>query len=191
MEFKERLTYYQRILMQQVYQVEEKKELVEVIMVLIVGMLCGLYNPYQVSQELAINPSELYQELKKMSAYSWRELLNRIMEKEAVEKLKKYEKTSSSTQSRAEATISVDDSVVKRLGETLSYIWVWYSGQYKKVTKGQDLLGIVLKINGLIIPLRLVWVSKQGSGATSKPAILLKEMASLKMIHLLSVFAPR
>ena len=45
-----------------------------------------------------------------------------------------------------------------------------------QVVRGQDLVGIVLKIEGQIIPLRLVWVSKQGSGATSQPEVLVREM---------------
>jgi hypothetical protein len=62
----------------------------------------------------------------------------------------------------------------------LSYVWRWYRGQFRQVVRGQDLVGIVLHIDGEIIPLQLVWVSKQGSGLTSKPEVLLKELAALK-----------
>ena len=180
MKFEQQLAHYEKILMQQLYRVQDKKEMSEVILLLIVGILCGLYNPNQVAEELEINPRLLYPKLNSLSAASWKGLLKRIMEREAVELLSKYEKSSAATQSRAEASLSVDNSLVKRLGKALSYVWSGYSGQLKKVTTGQDLLGIVLKINGKIIPLRLVWVSKQGRGSTSKPAVLLREMESLK-----------
>jgi hypothetical protein len=180
MEFEQQLAFYRTILMQNLLQAEDKKEMTEVIMVLIVGTLCGLYNPNQVAAELGISPGQLYQKLRELSVDSWKGLLKRMMERRAIELLTNYQQTSAATQSRSEASISVDDSLVKRLGFTLSYVWSWYSGQVKRVTRGQDLLGIVLKINGEIIPLRLVWVSKQGRGSTSKPAVLLKEMAALK-----------
>ena len=46
--------------------------------------------------------------------------------------------------------------------------------------QGQDLVGIVLRIGGEIIPLSLVWVSKTGRGPTSKPEVLIRELAQLK-----------
>jgi hypothetical protein len=98
----------------------------------------------------------------------------------AIEQLKQYQESSAATQSRRQVSISVDDSLVKRLGKALSYVWSWYSGQIHQVTKGQDLLGIVLKIGHQIIPLRLVLVSKQGFANTDKPAVLLRELRSLK-----------
>lgn len=43
--------------------------------------------------------------------------------------------------------------MVKRFGEAISYVWAWYSGQAKQVVRGQDLVGIVLRIGTEIIPL--------------------------------------
>lgn len=48
------------------------------------------------------------------------------------------------------------------------------------MVQGQDLVGIVLRIGGEIIPLRLVWVSKQGRRSTSKPEVVLQAMAEVK-----------
>jgi hypothetical protein len=180
MELKAQLTYYQGILLQKISRVQEKEEIVEIMLILAMGMLSGLYNPHQVAQQLEIKPKEVYQKLKEMSLYHWRALLESMMIDMAIVKLKKYQQSSDSTKSRAQATITVDDSLVKRLGKALSYVWSWYSGQIHRVTKGQDLLGIVLKIDKEIIPLRLVLVSKQGPLNTEKPELLIKEMERLK-----------
>src|SRR5438105_715746 len=180
MELKQQLDYYQGILLQKLSRVQEKEEIVEIMLILAMGMLAGLYNPHQVAQQLEINPKELYQKLKAMSLYHWRVLLESMMMDVAIERLKQYQESSPATQSRRQATLSVDDSLVKRLGKAISYVWSWYSGQIHQVTKGQDLLGIVLKIGKEIIPLKLVLVSKQGNQETDKPGLLLKAMTALK-----------
>lgn len=180
MELKEQFAYYKAILMEKMVRVQEREETVEVILLMIVGILYGLYNPNQVAEQLETNPKPLYEQLKQMSAHNWRGLLKKMMMDAAREKLAKYRDSSAATKSRQEASLSIDDSVVKRLGEMLSYVWAWYSGQYHQVKRGQDLLGIVLRIDGEIIPLSLVWVSKQGRGKTNKPDLLVKEMGALK-----------
>jgi hypothetical protein len=180
MELKEQLAFYKGILLEKLSRVQEKEEIVEIMLVLAVGMLSGLYNPHQVAQQLEISPKRVYQQLKELSLYHWRALLDGMMRDVAIEQLKQYQQSSAATQSRRQVSISVDDSLVKRLGKALSYVWSWYSGQIHQVTKGQDLLGIVLKIGKQIIPLSLVLVSKQGQANTDKPAVLLRELTSLK-----------
>jgi hypothetical protein len=184
MELREQLTFYRGILLQKLGRVQAKEEIVEVMLVLAVGMLAGLYNPHQVAQQLAINPKEFYEKLKIMSVYQIRKLLEKLMMDVAIERLKEYQELSPASQSRREASITVDDSLVKRLGKALSYVWSWYSGQIHQTTKGQDLLGIVLKIGKEILPLRLVLVSKQGNQNTEKPDILIKEITALKAAFL-------
>lgn len=159
---------------------EERRALTEVVMVLMVGILYGLYNPHQVARELAIAPKRLYSELKQLDARAWRRLLERMMSQAALERLQSYQAHSAATRSRRQASLSIDDTVQKRLGKALSYVWSWYSGQAKKTLAGQDLVGIVLCMGNEIIPLRLVWVSKQGRGGTGKVAVVLKEMEKLK-----------
>jgi hypothetical protein len=149
-------------------------------LILAMGMLQGLYNPHQVARQLEINPRRLYEKLKEVSLYQWRKQLDGMMLDAAIEELKKYKEMSAASQSRRQASISVDDSLIKRLGKALSYVWSWYSGQIHQVTRGQDLLGIVLKIGKEIIPLKLRLASKQGSKNTSKPDLLVKEMTELK-----------
>lgn len=161
-------------------KVPDRKALVEVVMILIVGILYGLYNPHQVARELDIGPKQLYRALKQLSAAAWRRLLERMMTQAALERLQQFQDRSLATQSRQHASLSIDDTVQKRLGKALSYVWAWYSGQAKRVINGQDLVGIVLRIGEEILPLRLVWVSKQGRGSTSKPAVVLKVLKELK-----------
>src|SRR5207253_535997 len=98
---------------------QERKDFVEIMMVLMVGTLCGLYNPNQVAQQLEISPKQFYEKLREMSPEAWRGLLNRMMMESAVSKLQKYTEASAATKSRLNGTISVDDSVVKRLGKML------------------------------------------------------------------------
>src|SRR5688572_11299806 len=136
MELQEQLTFYRGILLQKLERVQEKEEIVEIMLILAVGMLAGLYNPHQVAQQLEINPKEFYQQLKEMSVYHWRKLLNMMMMDAAIERLKEYEKLSPASRSRRQASLSVDDSLIKRLGQALSYVWSWYSGQIHQVTKG-------------------------------------------------------
>jgi hypothetical protein len=184
MQLQEQLAYYRGILLQKLERVQEKEELIELMLVLAVGMLSGLYNPNQVAQQLGISAKQLYEELKEMSAHRWRKLLESLMMEAAKTALKNYEAGSAATQSRQQASISVDDSVVKRLGKVLSYVWVWYSGQIHQRTNGQDLIGIVLKIGNQILPLRLVLVSKQGRDNTEKPDGVIRELSSLKAAFL-------
>ncbi len=161
-------------------QPQERRALIEVVMILLIGILYGLYNPHQVARELGIAPKQLYGQLHSLSARAWRRWVERMMTQAALQRLQEHQTRSPATQSRRQASLSIDDTVQKRLGKVLSYVWSWYSGQAKKTLKGQDLVGIVLCINGEILPVRLVWVSKQGRGPTSKPALVLQIMKELK-----------
>lgn len=180
MHFADILKQFRIVLTSKLSSGEDRSEFIEVTMILILGLLCGLFNPNQVAEQLGISPNKLYSTLREMDARQWRALLEKLMLERAIEELKKYVSASASGRSRLQASLSIDDTLVKRLSEVLSYVWAWYSGQVKDVRRGQDLLGIVLKINGRILPLSLVWVSKQGRGSTNKPSVLLREMKRLK-----------
>lgn len=180
MHFAEIIKQFRIVLTSKLNSREDRSEFVEITMILIVGLLCGWFNPNQIAQQLGISPNKLYSTLREMDARQWRALLEKMILEKAIQEMKNYQSASASTRSRREASLSVDDTLVKRLGKTLSYVWAWYSGQLKAVRRGQDLLGIVLKIDGKILPLSLVWVSKQGRGSTSRPAVLLREMKRLK-----------
>lgn len=180
MELREAIKQFRAIVLPHLVRKQERCEFVEIVLVLLVGLLCGLYNPHQIAQERGCAPGMLYSALHSLSASQWRRLLEKIMGECALERLQHFELRSKATRSRLHASLAIDDSVVKRLGEALSYVWRWYSGQFKQVVRGQDLVGIVLHIGHETIPLALVWVSKQGSGPISKPEVLLKEISRLK-----------
>ena len=74
----------------------------------------------------------------------------------------------------------MDDSVIDRVGKRLRCTWSWYSGRWKKVVNGHNLLGIVLTINGKAIPIYLIFCSKQGRKNTDKPSLLISMLTRLK-----------
>jgi len=140
----------------------------------------GFYNPKELADFLGIAHQQLYSQLKKLSLYYLKETLVRFMIRQACEQLKPVLAKSAATKTRAGITLSVDNSVIDRLGKMLRCTWSWYSGRWKKVVNGQDLLGIVLTINGLVLPLHLLFCSKQGRANTDKPALLITMLKRLK-----------
>jgi hypothetical protein len=78
---------------------------------------------------------------------------------------------SDSTKSRDGSVLAVDDSVIARMGTELGYVWKWWSGQLKRVTKGQDVIALVLVIDDIILPIDVRIVSKQGKNLKTKPEI--------------------
>jgi hypothetical protein len=93
---------------------------------------------------------------------------------------KTNQKKSAASHSRANITLAVDDSVIDRVGKRLRCTWNWYSGRWKKVVNGQNILGIVLTIKGRAIPIHLLFCSKQGCQNTDKPSLLLSMLTRLK-----------
>jgi hypothetical protein len=140
----------------------------------------GFYNPKELADFLGVAHQQLYSHLKKLSLYYLKETLVRFMVMQACEQLKPVLEKSAATKTRAGITLSVDNSVIDRLGRMLRCTWSWYSGRWKKVVNGQDLLGIVLTINGLVLPLHLLFCSKQGRANTDKPALLITMLKRLK-----------
>lgn len=143
--------------------------------------LFGLTNPNQVSDALSIPKARLYRELNNMSLYLWQHLFVRLGCSIALEVLREAVSKSASTLSRLCVVISVDDTFVFRYGEELSYTSDWWSSQAKQPMKGQNILGITIKIGDQIIPLHMRLISKQGRGNTNKPACvitMLKEVVS-------------
>lgn len=156
-----------------------KKIAFQVVMFLASVHFFGFYNPKELADYLGINYQNFYSELQKWSLYYLKEMLIKFMVKQAVEMLKPVLQKSASTKSRASISLSVDNSVIDRLGKLLRCTWSWYSGRCKKVVNGQDLLGIVITINGCVIPLCLVFCSKQGRANTDKPSLLISMLKRL------------
>jgi Transposase DDE domain len=152
----------------------------EVIMVLALAHLFGLDNPKQLADFLGVPHQAFYIHLKTWSLYHLREMLIRFMVKHAAEQLGAVMAKSAATRSRAGLSLSIDNSVIDRLGKFLRCTWSWYSGRCKQVIQGQDLLGIVLTINRVALPVHLLFCSKQGRGNTDKPSQLITMLAQLK-----------
>jgi hypothetical protein len=152
----------------------------EVLMVLAFAHLFGFYNPKQLADFLAIPHQKLYAQLKDWSVYYLKTMLIRFMVKQAAEHLKPVLQKSAATRSRAGLTLSIDNSVLDRLGKFLRCTWSWYSGRCHDVVRGQDLLGIVLTINHITLPLHLLFCSKQGRYNTNKADLLICMFKRLK-----------
>ena len=152
----------------------------EVLMALAFAHLFGFYNPKQLADFLDIPHQKLYAQLKDWSVYYLKAMLIRFMVKQAVEHLKPVLHKSAATQSRAGLTLSIDNSVMDRIGKFLRCTWNWYSGRCHDVVRGQDLLGIVLTINHIVLPLHLLFCSKQGRYNTNKADLLICLFSHLK-----------
>jgi hypothetical protein len=152
----------------------------EVLMSLAFAHFFGFYNPKQLADFLDIPHQKLYAQLKDWSLYYLKEMLMRFMIKQAVEHLKPVLQKSAATQSRAGLTLSIDNSVIDRLGKLLRCTWSWYSGRCHDVVRGQDLLGIVLTINHMALPLHLLFCPKQGRYNTNKADLLIFMLSRLK-----------
>lgn len=162
-----------------------KKQAFELIMILAVSHIYGCYNPKQWADCLGIKPDKLYQQLNQWSLYRLKITLLKMMVSIAAENIQQVQEKSQATQSRANMTLAIDDSVIDRLGNRLRCTWRWYSGRWKKVVNGQNLLGIVLTINGKPLPIHLLFCSKQGSKNTDKPSLLISMLTQLKKEFLL------
>ena len=154
-------------------------EAFELLMLLAFAHLFGLYNPKQLADSLGVPHQKLYAHLKDWSLYYLKEMLVCFMVKQAAEQLRPLKK-SHATKSRAGITLSVDNSIIDRVGKRLRCTWSWYSGRWKKIVNGHDLLGIVLTINGTVLPLHLLFCSKQGRANTDKPTLLITMLTQLK-----------
>jgi hypothetical protein len=140
----------------------------------------GLYNPKEFADYLNISSQRLYEHLKGFSLYYIKEMLIRFMVMQAAGHLKPALEKSDATRSRAGITLAVDNSVIDRLGRIIRCTYSWYSGRWKKVVNGNDLLGIVLTVNGFVFPLHLLFCSKQGRAHTDKPSLLISMLTRLK-----------
>jgi hypothetical protein len=157
-----------------------KQEAFETLMLVAVAHCCKCYNPKEFADFLGIPYQRVYAELQTWSLYYLRERLVRFLVHQAEEELNTVSSKSAATTSRAGITLSVDNRVIDRMGKLLRCPWSWYSGRWKKVVTGQDLLGIVLTINGKVFPLYRWLCSKQGRDHTDKPSLLLAMLTRLK-----------
>ena len=156
-----------------------KERVVKTIMLLSLCHLFSLYNPNQVSDALFIPKASLYRHLNEVSLYQWQHLFVHIGCSVALQEIRNAELKSASTRSRKCITISVDDTHNARDAKKVSYCYNWWSTKANQPVKGQNILGITIKIGKINIPLNMCLVSKQGRGNTDKPSCfvsMLKEI---------------
>jgi hypothetical protein len=102
----------------------------EVLMVLAVANLFGFYNPKQFADFLEVPHQKLYAELKDWRVYHVKKMLLRFMVKQAAEQFKPVLSKSAATRSRAGMSLSIDNSVIDRLGKLIRCAYSWYSGRF-------------------------------------------------------------
>ncbi len=134
-------------------------EAFETFMFLAIAHFFGCFNPKQLADYLGVGHQGLYLRLKEFSLYTVKRLLVKFMVWQAAEVIKPVLEKSDATRSRAGITLSVDNSVIDRVGKMLRCTWSWYSGRWKKVVKGNDLLGVVMTVKGIAFPLCLLFCS--------------------------------
>lgn len=140
----------------------------------------GFYNPKELADYLGINSNNFYSHLKTFSIYGIKTMLMKFMVKQAAENLKEVLEKSPSTISRGGITLSVDNSVIDRFGKMFRCTYSWYSGRWKKVVNGNDLLGVVMTSNKMVFPLHLLFCPKNGRCNTDKPSMLISMLTLLK-----------
>ncbi len=141
---------------------QKNKGVGEVLLVIVLGLHLGHDTISALCEKLLIPRHQIYNQLKKLSLREWRRLFQAVFEDFATEELGELFEKSAATQSRANIMLSIDDSVLRRWGGTLGYIGKWWSGQFKHIVLGQDVVLITLKIDQLIIPVRMWIMSKKG-----------------------------
>ena len=151
---------------------KHRTEGIEALLMLVVGNLMGFYNPNQLADYLGLDKNALYRELRDWSLYKLKRMLTLAGCHCALDPIRETLSKSAATQSRNRITISVDDTVLKRCGQCLSYIYSWWSGQYNRVIDGQNLLAVTIRIGSRVFPLSIRPVGKQGRGNTTKPELL-------------------
>jgi hypothetical protein len=157
-----------------------KQEAFETLMLLAVAHCFNCYHPKELADFLGIAPQRLYAELQTWTLSYLREMVVRFWVHQAEEELKAVLGKSAATQSRAGMTLSVDNSVIDRMGKLLRCTWSWYRGRWKKVVTGQALLGVVLTLHGQVFPVYVWFCAKQGRNTTDKPSLVRAMLTRLK-----------
>ena len=163
--------YFQDILVSRFRRIKSK--IVDTLLLLAVCHLFGLYNPNQVADALALPKVRFYRDLNSVSLYHWKNLNMRLGCASALELIIDTEAKSASTQSRRRITICIDDTNVDRYGKMIAYTSNWWSKKQNKAIWGQNVIAITIKIDDIVIPLNIRYVSKKGRGNTDKPSLFI------------------
>jgi hypothetical protein len=150
---------------------QNKQEAIEILLMLAFGHIFEIFTPNQMAEIMKIDKNKVYGAINSWSIYLLRKMFLVVGCQEAVEVIKERLAMSPATLSRARITISVDDTVIDRLGRVIRLAYNWYSGKHRKVVRGQNIIAITIKVDDRIIPLCIRPVGKQGRANTTKPEI--------------------
>ncbi len=159
------------------------QESVEILLMLAYGHMFDIFTPNQLIQTLGLDKNDVYGAINSWSIYHLRKLFLNAGFAQVKEVVAEALTKSLATLSRMRITLSVDDTVIDRMGNLMSLTCSWFSGRHHDIVKGQNIIAITMKIGARVIPLCIRPVGKQGRGNTSKPEIF------REMIHqLVEVF---
>jgi hypothetical protein len=150
---------------------QNSQEGIEIILMLACGHIFEIFTPNQLAETLGIDKNKVYGAIKSWSIFLLRKMFRSAGLQEAASLIKDNLSKSPATLSRMRVTMSVDDTVIDRLGKVISLTYSWFSGKHKKVVKGQNIIAITIKIGERVIPISIRPVGKQGRANTSKPQI--------------------
>jgi hypothetical protein len=129
---------------------------------LVLSLLLGWDTVHEVAQRLGIPRNQLYGALKKLDIGDWHKLFAEAFQNCAIEALFEIQSKSDATWSRAGVVLAIDDSVIRRWGQVLSYLGKWWSGQFHRVLSGHDVVVAVLKVGSQVIPAGFWLMSPKG-----------------------------
>ena len=146
-------------------------ESIEVMLMLAYGHMFDIFTPNQLIQTLGLDKNDVYEAINSWSIYHLRKLFLNAGFQQVKGLIAEALTKSPATLSRVRITLSVDDTVIDRMGNLMSLTYSWFSGRHHDTVRGQNIIAITIKIGERVIPLCIRPVGKQGRGNTSKPQI--------------------
>ena len=150
---------------------QSDQEAIEILLMLAYGHIFEIFTPNQLAEILGIDKNKVYDSIQSWSIFTFRQMYLMASYHEAKALIQDALSKSPATKSRLRITLSVDDTVIDRLGNLISLTYSWFSGKHKDVVNGQNIIVVTMKIGSRVIPLSIRPVSKQGRDNTSKPDI--------------------
>ena len=102
-------------------------------MALAIGHAFGCYNPNQWADYLGVPPQQIYAQISTWSRYRLQQVLLKMMVHQACRQKSKQSKAKVQPHNkRANITLSVDDSVIDRVGKRLRCTYSWQAWSLEK-----------------------------------------------------------
>ena len=160
------------------------QESLEILLMLAYAHMFDIFTPNQFIQTLGLDKNEVYDAINSWSIYHLRKVFLNAGFSQAKELIAEALTKSPATLSRMRITLSVDDTVIDRMGKVISLTYNWFSGRHHGTVQGQNIIAITIRIGERVIPLCIRPVGKQGRGNTSKPQIFRDMLHSvLELFH--------